>query len=131
MSRPFPGQDVPVYAGCLQCSTMRRRKSFAPYSEAAYLLKDPKRYGHRLRCSLIQGCIYDMFRKNMCKYPIRLKKLTHVISATRFRRSRDVGRLTVRYTPPNLCLDHAQNMFLFMRLCTTSTEERSKKTSPS
>ena len=101
------------------------------YSEAADLLKDSKRYGHRLRCSLIQGCIYDMFSKNMCKSPTRLKKLTHVISATRVRRSRDVGRLTVRYTPPNLCLDHAQNMFLFMHLCTTSTEERSKKSSPS
>ena len=76
-----------------------------------------KGYGHRRRCSLIQGCIYDMFSKNMCKYPIRLEKLAHVININRFRRSREVGRLAVLDTPYNLGFNHAQDMFLFMRLC--------------
>ena len=41
LSKHFPGQEDLVYADCLQCTTMRCRKSFAADSDAAYLLKDP------------------------------------------------------------------------------------------
>ena len=114
------------------CVSKRAAPSFCAHSAPSYKLASLAVHPFAVHSLHIVVLLPDQgLRGNHRWQP--LQKLTHVISVARFRRSREVGRMAVCYTPYHLCCASTTPRACFC-LCVyaaTSMGGGSKKSSPS